>query len=114
MSSPANQKLQSVVEEAWEDRARLSPGSAPARTRKSVAAVLDALDQGRLRVAEKLEGPGRRTNGSRRRCCCLSGWRTTGRFAPDLSGSTIRSRASSNITTARASGEVDAESCLPP
>ena len=56
MSSPANQKLQSTVEEAWEDRARLSPGSAPARTRKSVAAVLDALDQGRLRVAEKLDG----------------------------------------------------------
>ncbi|TMH86781.1 MAG: 2,3,4,5-tetrahydropyridine-2,6-dicarboxylate N-succinyltransferase [Betaproteobacteria bacterium] len=56
MSSPANQKLQSAVEEAWEDRARLSPGSAPARTRKSVAAVLDALDQGRLRVAEKLDG----------------------------------------------------------
>ena len=56
MSSPANQKLQSAVEEAWEDRARLSPGSAPARTRKSVAVVLDALDQGRLRVAEKLDG----------------------------------------------------------
>jgi 2,3,4,5-tetrahydropyridine-2-carboxylate N-succinyltransferase len=56
MSSPANQKLQSAVEEAWEDRARLSPSSAPARTRKSVAVVLDALDQGRLRVAEKLDG----------------------------------------------------------
>ena len=56
MSSPANQKLQSAVEEAWEDRARLSPGSAPARTRKCVAVVLDALDQGRLRVAEKLDG----------------------------------------------------------
>ena len=56
MSSPANQKLQSAVEEAWEDHARLSPGSAPARTRKSVAAVLDALDQGSLRVAEKLDG----------------------------------------------------------
>ena len=56
MSSPANQKLQSAVEEAWEDRARLSPGSAPAKTRKSVALVLDELDRGRLRVAEKLDG----------------------------------------------------------
>ena len=56
MSSPANQKLQSAVEEAWEDRARLSPGSAPAKTRRSVARVLDELDQGRLRVAEKLDG----------------------------------------------------------
>ena len=56
MSSSANQKLQSAVEEAWEDRARLSPGSAPAKTRRSVARVLDELDQGRLRVAEKLDG----------------------------------------------------------
>ena len=56
MSSSANQKLQSAVEEAWEERARLSPGSAPAKTRRSVARVLDELDQGRLRVAEKLDG----------------------------------------------------------
>ena len=56
MSSSANQKLQSAVEQAWEDRARLSPGSAPAKTRRSVARVLDELDQGRLRVAEKLDG----------------------------------------------------------
>ncbi len=56
MSSPANQKLQSAVEEAWEDRARLSPGSAPAKTRNSVARVLDELDRGELRVAEKLDG----------------------------------------------------------
>src|SRR3989475_10185386 len=56
MSSSANQKLQSAVEEAWEDRARLSPGSAPAKTRRSVARVLDELDQGALRVAEKLDG----------------------------------------------------------
>ena len=56
MSSPAIQKLQSAVEEAWEDRARLSPGSGPAKTRKSVALVLDELDRGGLRVAEKLGG----------------------------------------------------------
>jgi len=56
MSSLAIQKLQSAVEEAWEDRAHLSPDSAPAKTRKSVALVLDELDRGRLRVAEKIEG----------------------------------------------------------
>src|SRR6267143_1337616 len=56
MSSPANQKLQSAVEEAWEDRAHLSPGSAPSKIRKSVARVLDELDRGELRVAEKLDG----------------------------------------------------------
>ena len=56
MNPPAIQKLQSAIEEAWEDRARLSPSSAPAKTRKSVALVLDELDRGRLRVAEKLDG----------------------------------------------------------
>ncbi len=56
MSSAAIQKLQSAVEEAWEDRARLAPGSAPAKTRKAVAQVLDELDRGGLRVAEKLDG----------------------------------------------------------
>src|SRR6266704_845536 len=56
MSSSANQKLQNAVEEAWEDRARLPPRSAPAKTRRSVARVHDELDQGRLRVAEKLDG----------------------------------------------------------
>jgi 2,3,4,5-tetrahydropyridine-2-carboxylate N-succinyltransferase len=56
MSTSAIQKLQSIVEEAWEGRASLSPGSAPVKIRKSVELVLDELDQGRLRVAEKLDG----------------------------------------------------------
>ena len=56
MSSPADPKVQSAIEEAWEDRARLSAVSAPAKTRKSVARVLDELDRGTLRVAEKLDG----------------------------------------------------------
>jgi 2,3,4,5-tetrahydropyridine-2-carboxylate N-succinyltransferase len=56
MSSPAIQKLRRAVEGAWEDRARLSPGSAPAKIRESVALVLDELDRGGLRVAEKLDG----------------------------------------------------------
>jgi 2,3,4,5-tetrahydropyridine-2-carboxylate N-succinyltransferase len=50
------QKLQSTIEQAWEDRARLAPGSVPAKIGKAVAQVLDALDAGRLRVAEKLNG----------------------------------------------------------
>src|SRR3981189_2849056 len=56
MSSPANQKLQSAVEEAWEDRERLSPGSPPSKPRKAVGRVLDELDRGGLRVAEKIDG----------------------------------------------------------
>jgi len=51
MSTP--EKLQSTIEQAWENRERLSPGSAPAKIGKAVAQVLDELDRGRLRVAEK-------------------------------------------------------------
>ena len=50
------QKLQSTIEQAWGDRARLAPGSVPAKIGKAVAHVIDALDAGQLRVAEKLNG----------------------------------------------------------
>jgi len=56
MSASEMQQLQSTIEQAWEDRARLSPGSAPAKIGEPVAQVIEALDQGRLRVAEKLNG----------------------------------------------------------
>jgi len=56
MSASEMQQLQSTIEQAWEDRARLSPGSAPAKIGEAVAQVIEALDQGRLRVAEKLDG----------------------------------------------------------
>ncbi len=49
-------ELQQTIEQAWEDRANLSPGSAPARIGDAVAHVLGELDAGRLRVAEKLDG----------------------------------------------------------
>ena len=52
----ASGKLQSTIEQAWENRERLSPGSAPAKFGKAVAQVLDELDRGRLRVAEKVSG----------------------------------------------------------
>jgi len=50
------EKLQSTIEQAWENRERLSPGSAPAKIGKAVAQVLDELDRGQLRVAEKVSG----------------------------------------------------------
>jgi 2,3,4,5-tetrahydropyridine-2-carboxylate N-succinyltransferase len=52
----ASEKLQSTIEQAWENRERLSPSSAPAKIAKAVAQVLDELDRGRLRVAEKVSG----------------------------------------------------------
>jgi 2,3,4,5-tetrahydropyridine-2-carboxylate N-succinyltransferase len=49
-------QLQSTIEAAWEARERLAPASASATVRDAVAAVLDALDRGSLRVAEKRDG----------------------------------------------------------
>ena len=49
-------QLQQTIEQAWEDRASLSPAAAPAAIREAVATVLGELDAGRLRVAEKIAG----------------------------------------------------------
>jgi len=50
------QQLQAIIDEAWEDRANLKPGSAPARVGEAVDHIINDLDQGRLRVAEKVNG----------------------------------------------------------
>ena len=50
------QQYLSVIETAWEDRAALQPGNAPAAVREAVNAVIAELDEGRLRVAEKIDG----------------------------------------------------------
>lgn len=47
------QALQALIDQAWEDRASLSPKSAPADIREAVANVIGQLDAGTLRVAEK-------------------------------------------------------------
>jgi 2,3,4,5-tetrahydropyridine-2-carboxylate N-succinyltransferase len=48
--------LQKTIEDAFEIRTTLSPSAAPAILREAVAEVIDGLDQGRLRVAEKVDG----------------------------------------------------------
>ena len=45
--------LQSLIDAAWEDRAKFSPADAPADVRAAVDAVIADLDAGRLRVAER-------------------------------------------------------------
>jgi 2,3,4,5-tetrahydropyridine-2-carboxylate N-succinyltransferase len=50
------QDLQKIIDQAWENRANLNPGSAPAQVSEAVRHVLNDLDQGRLRVAEKIDG----------------------------------------------------------
>jgi len=50
------QDYQNIIEQAWEDRASLSPGKAPAKIGEAVDFVIDQLDTGKLRVAEKIDG----------------------------------------------------------
>ncbi|MDL5034552.1 2,3,4,5-tetrahydropyridine-2,6-dicarboxylate N-succinyltransferase [Pelomonas sp. APW6] len=48
-----SQDLQTLIDQAWEDRTQFSPSSAPAAVREAVDHVLAELDAGRLRVAER-------------------------------------------------------------
>ncbi|TAK79365.1 MAG: 2,3,4,5-tetrahydropyridine-2,6-dicarboxylate N-succinyltransferase [Gammaproteobacteria bacterium] len=50
------QKLQSIIEGAFEDRAQLSPQNAPADIKQAVQAVIEQLDNGKARIAEKMNG----------------------------------------------------------
>ena len=47
------QSIQQIIEQAWEDRAGLSPKSAPADIRNAVAEVIEGLNNGSLRVADR-------------------------------------------------------------
>jgi 2,3,4,5-tetrahydropyridine-2-carboxylate N-succinyltransferase len=44
--------LQKIIDECWEDRAKVGPDSAPGDLRQAVYEVIAGLDAGRLRVAE--------------------------------------------------------------
>ena len=46
-------QLQAIIDQAWEDRANLSPTSAPAEVRDAVAHALNELNTGRARVATR-------------------------------------------------------------
>ena len=48
--------LQQIIDDAFENRASLSPSSAPAEVRNAVEEVIAGLDAGTLRVAEKKDG----------------------------------------------------------
>ena len=50
------QALQTIIDDAFENRASLSPASAPAEIRNAVEEVIAGLDAGTLRVAEKKDG----------------------------------------------------------
>jgi len=50
------QGIASLIDAAFEERARFSPGNAPKEVFDAVEAVIDGLDRGAIRVAEKREG----------------------------------------------------------
>ena len=50
------ESIQKTIEDAWEDRALLTPATAPKDLRGAVEAVIAGLDSGKLRVAEKAGG----------------------------------------------------------
>jgi len=52
------ERLQAIIESAWERRVELTPGAVPEDLRKAVEACLDGLEAGRFRVAEPLGPPG--------------------------------------------------------
>jgi 2,3,4,5-tetrahydropyridine-2-carboxylate N-succinyltransferase len=51
-----SQALEAVINQAWDDRAALSPSAAAPEVREAVEAVIADLNKGRLRVAEKVGG----------------------------------------------------------
>jgi len=48
-----SQSIQNTIEQAWENRANLSPQAVPADIRQAVNAVLEGLNSGTIRVAER-------------------------------------------------------------
>ena len=50
------EQAQRIIDQAWEERASLAPGKAPASLREAIESALEGLDAGRLRVAEKRGG----------------------------------------------------------
>ena len=50
------QHFQQIIDDAWENRAGSQPGNAPAKVGEAVEFVIAQLDDGNLRVAEKIDG----------------------------------------------------------
>ena len=49
-------QLQSIIEEAFERRADITPRNVDAQLKETINTVIEYLDQGKLRVAEKING----------------------------------------------------------
>jgi 2,3,4,5-tetrahydropyridine-2,6-dicarboxylate N-succinyltransferase len=50
------QKLQSIIEAAFDDRMKLTPQNAPSDIKHAIRDVIELLDKGKARIAEKING----------------------------------------------------------
>ena len=50
------QQLQTVIEQAFERRADITPANVDSVTRDAIIQVINKIDSGELRVAEKING----------------------------------------------------------
>ncbi len=50
------EQLQQIIDTAFERRAEITPRTVDAKLKEAVTAVIECLDQGKLRVAEKING----------------------------------------------------------
>ncbi len=50
------QELQAIIEEAFERRAEITPRNVEPKVKDAVLSVIDLLDMGQLRVAERTDG----------------------------------------------------------
>lgn len=50
------QNLQQIIDDAFEDRANITPATVTEKVKNAVNCVIDGLDNGTLRVAEKING----------------------------------------------------------
>ncbi|MGV0953403.1 MAG: 2,3,4,5-tetrahydropyridine-2,6-dicarboxylate N-succinyltransferase [Fluviibacter sp.] len=56
MSHAINHPLELTIDQLWEKRTELSPGSAPKDAVEAINQIIHELDRGALRVAEKING----------------------------------------------------------
>lgn len=62
--------LATIIETAFDDRANFTAQTVSPEIRAAVDEVIEALDNGSLRVAQKLMASGLFTNGSKKRYYC--------------------------------------------
>ena len=63
--------LQQIIEDAFEKRGDFSPTTMPQDIKDAVNSVLEQLDNGSLRVAEKKDGEWVVNQWAKRQCSCL-------------------------------------------